>query len=111
MAGMSNFNFIKNERTPYPLKLKKRQDRGFRQHPSSFFKRHCLGKFTSPCPKNIAEALSIDEKALKLFQASALSIDAEFANKLGKNTKIGAATWLELQRQYDCYLNTKPTLR
>jgi len=36
--------------------------------------------------------------------AGNLSLDSTLAKKLEKATKVGAATWLELQRQYDEYI-------
>ncbi|ASM51652.1 hypothetical protein PESP_b0014 [Pseudoalteromonas espejiana DSM 9414] len=36
--------------------------------------------------------------------AGNLAVDSTLADKLEKATKVGAATWLELQRQYDEYI-------
>lgn len=109
MTEMSNLNFINKEDTILPLKLIKRPDGGFRRHPSSFFKRHCLSKFTSPNPKDIAIVLNIEAETLKLFMSADVDVDVKLAKKLEEATKVDAATWLELQRQYDSYVNIKST--
>ena len=48
MNDISKLSFIKKSaRVPISeLKLIKRKDGGFREHPSRFFKRRCLSKFT-----------------------------------------------------------------
>lgn len=103
---MTNYNFIKpSKRIPLKdLKLVKRPDGGFRKHPPNFFKRHYLDKFESKRIQYLADKSNIEIETLKQFIAGNLSVDSKFAKKLEKATKVGAATWLELQRQYDEYI-------
>jgi plasmid maintenance system antidote protein VapI len=105
---VTNYNFIKlSKRIPLKdLKLVKRPDGGFRKHPSNFFKRNCLDKFESKCIQYLADKSNIEIETLKQFMAGNLSVDSTLAKKLEKATKVDAATWLELQRQYDEYIKS-----
>ncbi|GEK56960.1 hypothetical protein [Pseudoalteromonas espejiana] len=103
---MTNYNFLKlSKRIPLKdLKLVKRPGGGFRKPPSNFFKRNCLDKFESKGIQYIADKSNIEIETLKQFMAGNLAVDSTLADKLEKATKVGAATWLELQRQYDEYI-------
>ncbi|TMP13540.1 hypothetical protein CWC02_20540 [Pseudoalteromonas sp. S2721] len=106
MSGNGKINFIKKSpRVPISeLTLKKRKDGGFREHPSVFFKRRCLHKFTDMSMQNLADFLDIEHAVIELFMEAKLAVDPELAERLSKGTNFGAATWLELQRQYDEYI-------
>ncbi|WP_010554281.1 MULTISPECIES: hypothetical protein [Pseudoalteromonas] len=103
---INNYNFIKRSKiTPLKdLKLVKRPSGGFRKHPSNFFKRNCLDKFESKGTQDLADKTNIEIETLKQFMVANLAVNSVLADKLEKATKISAATWLELQRQYDEYI-------
>ena len=103
---MNKLSFIKKSpRVPFSeLKLVKRKDGGFREHPSVFFKRRCLHKFTDMSMQEIAAFFDIEYAVMELFMEAKLAVDPVFAEKLSKGTNFCAATWLELQRQYDEYI-------
>lgn len=105
MTDISKLSFIKKApRVPFSdLKLVKRKDGGFSEHPSMFFKRRCLHKFTDMSMQDIAAFLDIEYAVIELFMEAKLAVDPELAKKLSKGTNFCAATWLELQRQYDEY--------
>ena len=106
MSDISKLSFIKKSaRVPISeLKLIKRKDGGFREHPSRFFKRRCLSKFTYKSMQDLATLLNIKVEVLELFMEANLTVDPVFAERLSRATKISTATWLELQRQYDEYI-------
>ena len=105
MSDISKLSFIKKSaRVPISeLKLIKRKDRGFREHPSMFFKRRCLSNFTYNSMQDLAAQLYIEVEVLELFMEANLTVDPVFAEQLSRSTKVSTATWLELQRQYDEY--------
>ena len=106
MNDIFKLSFIKKSpRVPISgLKLMKRKDGGFSEHPSMFFKRRCLHKFTEMSMQDLAAFLDIEHAVIELFMEAKLAVDPELANKLSKGTNIDAATWLELQRKYDEYI-------
>ncbi|MEJ6475563.1 hypothetical protein [Pseudoalteromonas piscicida] len=53
--------------------------------------------------QDIAAFLDIEHAVIELFMDAKLAVDPELAKKLSKGTNFCAATWLELQRQYDEY--------
>ena len=106
MNHISKLSFIKTTaRIPISeLKLIKRKDEGYREHPFIFFKRRCLSNFTYKSIQELAVLLNIKVEVLELFMEANLTVDLEFAEQLSGATKVDTATWLELQRQYDEYI-------
>jgi plasmid maintenance system antidote protein VapI len=53
--------------------------------------------------QELAALLNIKVEVLELFMEANLTVDIVFAEQLSRAIKVGTATWLELQRQYDEY--------
>jgi len=106
MNDISKLSFIKTTtRIPISaLKLIKRKNGDYREHSFMFFKRRCLSNFTYKSMQELAVLLNIKVEVLELFMEANLTVDLEFAEQLSRATKVDTATWLELQRQYDDYI-------
>ena len=76
------------------------------EHPSNIFKTRCLSKISLPMSE-VAQRLNIDLSKLSLFLDEKLSIDNVFARKLEIATGISSGFWLNLQENYDLYLESK----
>ncbi|MFT5294890.1 MAG: plasmid maintenance system antidote protein VapI [Psychroserpens sp.] len=76
------------------------------KHPSNTFKTRCLEKISLPITE-VANRLNIDISQLNLFLDEKLSIDEVFSRKLEVATGISAGFWLNLQKQYDDYIESK----
>lgn len=109
MPKKTNLSFIKvvQSKPLAMLKYKKRPDIGFRKHPSNFFKRNCLKQMDGMTNEEIALRLGISSRLLSNFLNEKVDIKPYLAAKLAKATAVGLGTWLELQRQYDLYINNR----